>query len=69
MSPAGENINAKNLLSGSIRDSTGTYIATYHLLGSVLMCGGAIAFSLPYVDKYVKKKAGTSLSGQELTYS
>ena len=37
------------LISGSIRDSTGTYVNTYHMLGCLLYCGSAMAFCLPYV--------------------
>ena len=44
-------------ISGAIRDSTGIYVATYHMLGCILFIGAAMAFSLPYVDKYVKNNA------------
>ena len=44
-------------ISGLIRDNTGTFITAYHMLGSLLLIGAVMAFLIPYVDTYSKKKA------------
>ncbi|WAR28423.1 MOT5-like protein [Mya arenaria] len=50
---------------GYLRDTTGSYTASYHLLGTMVMCGGVIMFFLPKVQNRVQKRDGLAITVEE----
>ncbi|KAL3846936.1 hypothetical protein ACJMK2_017877 [Sinanodonta woodiana] len=47
-------------LSGSIRDATGSYVSTFHLVSALLLTGACVGIVLPIVDNRRKAKQKTS---------
>ena len=45
--------------SGILRDSSGSYIASFHLLGTMALVGGLVMISLPLVERCYKTSRHT----------
>lgn len=43
-------------VSGLLRDNTGSYVASFHLLGGLAYLAGFLVFIIPIVNKWKKKK-------------
>ncbi|XP_045200512.2 monocarboxylate transporter 12-like [Mercenaria mercenaria] len=43
-------------IAGLLRDITGSYVASFHLLGGLAYLAGVLAFIIPIVNKRIKKK-------------
>jgi hypothetical protein len=41
---------------GLLRDVTGSYVASFHLLGGLAYVGGVLAFLIPIVNKWMNGK-------------
>ena len=53
------------VFTGLLRDITGSYVASFHLLGGLAYVGGVLALLIPFVNKWTNGKEDEQIVQEE----